>query len=124
MVSVGTQKSNGTGPLRIVRLAQFNQAQINIFVREWIEQQERVSPEDKNEEKKKLINVDYVCGRLVTSFPEEANSTQKDTLFTFFSQSSGFHFPIFDTSIPSLFLWKLSFFIYYPPLHILPPIFT
>ena len=64
---VRTQKSNGIAPLRTVRFVQFNQTQINIFVREWVEQQERDSPEDKNEEGRLIM--DYVCKWLVISFP-------------------------------------------------------
>ena len=49
---VRTQRSNSPSPLRTVRFAQFNQAQINVFVREWIKQKERAQPEDKNREGK------------------------------------------------------------------------
>ena len=35
-----------------MRFAQFNQAQINVFVREWVKQKGRAQPEDKNREEK------------------------------------------------------------------------
>ena len=55
--TVRTQRSNSPSPLRTVRFAQFNQAQINIFMREWIKQKERAQPKDKNmEEKQKAMN--------------------------------------------------------------------
>ena len=85
--SVRTQKSNSPSPLRTVSLYNSTQAQINLFVREWIKQQERASPEDENEEGR-LVIMEYVCKWLNTSLPKEANVTQKDTLFTLFSQCS------------------------------------
>ena len=49
---VRTQESNSPSPLRIVRFAQSNFAQINVFVREWVKQKGRAQPEDKNKEEK------------------------------------------------------------------------
>ena len=57
MSIVRTQISNSPSPLRTVRFAQFNQAQINVYVREWIKQKGRAQSEDKNrEEKLKAMN--------------------------------------------------------------------
>ena len=52
-----THRSNSQSPLKTVRFAQFNQAQINVFVRKWIRQKGRAQSEDKNkEEKLKAMN--------------------------------------------------------------------
>ena len=58
----------------------------------------------------------------ITSFPKEAKITQKDTLFTFFSQSSGFHSSISNTSVPHLFSGHFLFFYILSPSSHLDPL--
>ena len=97
--------------------------QINKFVRERIKQQEKVLPEDGNKEERLNI-IEYVSKCLSTKLLEKANDTQKNILFTLFSQCSSCY--SFFLIFVSPHLSMRTIFLLYTPFtsHPNPPIFT